>query len=145
MSAYQLISIYADEDDLVELQTHADSKIRRELEPLWRMYPTDEFLISVANLHKTLLMRPDPTGIGVEYVEIAPYNKGDELGITPLPLAEEETAKLDQCMNRCLKFLYEEKDHEQTNQKETTKTNERESDSSECRSEDDRCDYFYGF
>ena len=95
MSAYQLISIYADESDLIELQTHTDSKIRRVLEPFRMEYPTDEFLISIVNLHKMFLMRPDPTGIGVEIVEISPYNKDDELGIRPLPLIEEETAKLD--------------------------------------------------
>jgi len=145
MTTRQLISIYADESDLIELQTHADSKISRELAPFRMEYPTDEFLISIVNLHKILLMRPDPTGIGVEYVEIDSYHESDELEIRPLPLVENETEKLKQCTNRCLKFLYKEKDHEQTNQKETTETNESKSDSSECRSDDDRCLNFLGF
>lgn len=144
MATRHLISIYATEEDLVELQTSADSRIERVLMPFQIKYPTDEFLISIVNLHKLFLLRQDPTGIGIELVEIATYLEDNERTITPLS-SENDIEKSTQCMNRCLKFLYEEKDHEQTNQKETTKTNESKPDSSECRSNDNRRDNFYGF
>ena len=144
MATRHLISIYATEEDLVELQTSADSRIRRVLMPFQIKYPTDEFLISIVNLHKLFLLRQDPTGIGIELVKIDTYLEDNERTITPLS-SENDIEKSTQCMNRCLKFLYEEKDHEQTNQEETTETNTSKPDSSECRSKDNRRDNFYGF
>lgn len=144
MATRHLISIYATEHDLVEFQTSADSRIRRVLLPFQIKYPTDELLISIVNLHKLFLLRQDPTGIGIELVEIDTYLDDNERTITPLS-SENDIEKSTQCMNRCLKFLYEEKDHEQTNQEKTTETNTSKPDSSECRSNDNRCINFLGF
>lgn len=144
MATRHLISIDATEHDLVELQTSADSRIRRVLMPFQIKYPTDEFLIFIVNLHKLFLLRQDPTGIGIEFVELDTFSKTNTLVDPPLSL-ENETKKSTRSMNRCLKFLYEEKDHEQTNQEETTETSTSKPNSSECRSKNNRRDNFCGF
>lgn len=144
MATRHVISIYATEHDLMELQTSADSRIRQELLPFQIKYPTDEFLIYVANLHKMFLLRQDPTGIGIEFVELDTISKTNTLVEPPLSL-KNETEKSTRSRNRCLKFLYEEKDHEQTNQKETTETSTSKPNSSECRSSNNRRDNFCRF
>lgn len=141
MTTRHVISIDATEHDLVELQTSADSRIRRALMSFQIKYPTDEFLIFVANLRKMFLLRQDPTGIGIEFVELDAFSKTNTLVDPPLSL-ENETEKSTRSMNRCLKFLYEEKDHEQTNQEETTETSTSKPNSSECRSKNNRRDNF---
>ena len=144
MATRHLISINATEHDLVELQTSADSRIRRALMPFQIKYPTDEFLIYVANLRKMFLLRQDPTGIGIEFVELDTFSKTNTIVEPPLSLGK-ETEKSTRSMNRCLKFLYEEKDHEQTNQEETTETSTSKPNSSKCRSDDNRREHFCGF
>lgn len=144
MATRHLISINATVHDLVELQTSADSRIRRALMPFQIKYPTDEFLIYVANLHKMFLLRQDPTGIGIEFVEIDTVRETNKL-VDPHLSLENETEKTTRSMNRCLKFLYEEKDHEQTNQEETTETSTSKPNSSKCRSDDNRRERFCGF
>lgn len=141
MTTRHLISIYATEHDLVELQTSADSRIRDVLMPFQIKYPTDEFLISIVNLHKLFLLRQDPTGIGIEFVELDTFSKTNTLVDPPLSLGN-ETEKSTRSMNRCLKFLYEENEHEQTNQEETTETSTSKPNSSECRSKNNRRDNF---
>ena len=144
MVTRHVISIDATEHDLVELQTSADSRIRQELLPFQIKYPIDEFLIYVANLHKMFLLLQVPTGIGIEFVELDAFSKTNTLVEPPLSLGK-ETEKSTRSMNRCLKFLYEEKDHEQTNQEETTETSTSKPNSSECRSSNNRRDNFCGF
>lgn len=144
MTTRHLISIDATEHDLVELQTSADSRIRRVLMPFQIKYPTDEFLIYVANLHKMFLLRQDPTGIGIEFVELDTVSETNTLVEPPLSL-EKETEKSTRSINRCLKFLYEENEHEQTNQEETTETSTSKPNSSECRSSNNRRDNFCRF
>ena len=141
MATRHLISIYATEHDLVELQTSADSRIRHVLMPFQIKYPTDEFLIFIVNLHKLFLLRQDPTGIGIEFVELDTLSETNTPVDPPLSL-ENETEKSTRFMNRCLKFLYEENEHEQTNQEETTETSTSKPNSSECRSSNNRRDNF---
>ena len=144
MITRHVISICATEHDLMELQTSADSRIGRTLMPFQIKYPTDEFLIFVANLRKMFLLRQDPTGIGIEFIELDTVSETNTLVEPPLSL-ENETEKSTRSRNRCLKFLYEENEHEQTNQEETTETSTSKPNSSECRSSNNRRDNFCGF